>query len=209
MPKNQHGFKLPPYVSVRKELLSGDWTYVFRHRQLGELGRIVIQSRPDGRAQITCEVVGDANDPMTAERAAIFKPLGMELVDKLDKATGGNGGDKSASPPPRPAEPLKRVANKLMQCEKCDAYVALLIFADDATDRGGLEDYARLMYPKVVELNLPTWVIGPPIDDEPSPDSPADILKIWPEREAIRLLRPDEFNAIIEELATTHCSIQK
>ena len=205
MSNTRSGFKLPPDVSMRKEWLSDDCIYVFRHTQLGELGRIVIQSRPDGRAHITCEVVGDANDPMTAERAAIFKPLGMELVHQLDKAIGGTGGDKSASPPPRPAEPLKRVANKLMQCEKCGAFVALLIFADDATDCGGLEDYVRLMYPKIVELNLPTWVIGPPIDSEPSSESPADILKIWPEREALCQLRPDEFNAIIEALATTHC----
>jgi len=205
MPNTQRGFKLPPNVSVRKERLSGDWVYVFRHKQLGELGRIVVQSRPDGRAHITCEVVGDADDPMTAEREAIFKPLGMELVSQLDKATGGTGGDQSTSPPPRPVEPLKRVDSTLMQCKKCGAFVALLIFADDAIDRGGLEDYARLMYPKIVELNVPTWVIGQPIESESSDGSAADILKIWPEREAIRQLRPDEFDPIIEALITTHC----
>jgi len=210
MPNTQRGFKLPPDVSVRKERLSsGDWVYVFRHTQLGNLGRIILQGRPDGWTQVTCEVVGDANDPMTEKRAAIFKPLGIELANQLERATGGTGGDESVFPPPRPAEPLKRVASTLMQCERCDANVALLIFADDATDRGGLEDYARLMYPKVVELNVPTWVIGPPIDGEPSPDSPSDILKIWPEREALCQLRPDDFNPIIEALATTHCRIQE
>ncbi len=94
-----------------------------------------------------------------------------------------------------------------MQCEKCDAIVALLIFADDDADRGGLEDCARLMYSNVVTLNVPTWVIGPPIESEPSPESPADILKIWQEREAIRQLRPDEFNPIIKALATAHCGV--
>ncbi len=92
--------------------------------------------------------------------------------------------------------------------------MALLIFTDDAKDHGGIEDYARMMYPKVVELNVPTWVIGPPIESEPKPDSPvaldpdligADILKVWPEREEVSQLRPDEFNPIIEELTTTHC----
>lgn len=81
--------------------------------------------------------------------------------------------------------------------------MALLIFADEATGHGGLEDCARLMYPKVKEMDLPTWVIGP--TDEPSPDSPADILKIWPEREPMQRLRPDEFNPIIDELAKAHC----
>ena len=203
--KTQSGFKLPPDVSFRKERLSNGWAYVFRHTQLGNLGRIVLQGRPDGRTHVTCEVAGDEDDPMTEKRAAIFKPLGIELARRLDRATGGTGEDRWVSPPPRPAESLQRVATKLMQCETCGAIVALLIFADDATDRGGLEDYARLMYPKVVELNVPTWVIGPPIESEPSPDSPADILKICPERQAIRQLRPDEFNPIIEALATTHC----
>ena len=205
MRNTQRGFKLPPDVCMRKERLSGAWVYVFRHTQLGELGRIVLQGRPDGRTYVTCEVVGDADDPMTEKRAAIFKPLGMELTRQLDIATGGTGEEQSVSPPPRPSASPKRVATKLMQCERCGATVALLIFADDAADRGGLEDYARLMYQKVVELNVPTWVIGPPIESEPSPESLADILKIWPEREAIRQLRPDEFNPIIEALATTHC----
>jgi len=71
------------------------------------------------------------------------------------------------------------------------------------------------MYPKVVELNVPTWVIGPPIESEPTPDSPKrrrqslhllDILKIWPERQSLGQLRPDEFTPIIEVLATTHCA---
>ena len=207
MPNTQGGFRLPPDVSVRKERLSGTWIYVFRHTQLGDLGRIVFQARPDGRTHVTCEVTGDADDPMTEKRAAIFKPLGIELTRQLDMATGGTGEEQSVSPLPGPSASPKRVATKLMQCERRGANVALLIFADDATDSGGLEDYARLMYPKVVELNVPTWVIGPPIESEPSPESPADILKIWPEREAIRQLRPDEFNPIIEALATTHCRV--
>jgi hypothetical protein len=70
-----------------------------------------------------------------------------------------------------------------------------------------LEDYARLMYSKIAELNVPSWVIGPSIDMEPSPDSPADILKIWPKCEAIRQLHPYEINPIIESLATKHCHI--
>jgi len=43
---------------------------VFRHTQLGNLGRIVLQGRPDGRTHVTCEVAGDAGDPMTEKRAA-------------------------------------------------------------------------------------------------------------------------------------------
>ena len=208
MQKTHSGFQLPPDVSFRKERLASGWAYVFRHTKLGNLGRIVLQGRADGRTHATCEVAGDPEDPMTEKRAAIFKPLGIEITRQLDMATGGTSEEKRAPPPPRPPESLTRVPTKLMQCETCDAFVALLIFADDdSTDLGGLEDCARLMYPKVVELNLPTWVIGPPIDSEPTPDSPADILKIWPERQSLGQLRPDEFNPIIEALTTTHCQV--
>ncbi len=205
MRKTHNGFSLPNDVSFRKERMGSGWAYVFRHTQLGNLGRIVLSGRSDGRTHVTCEVAGDTGDPMTEKRAAIFKPLGMQIARQLDIATGGTGEDQWVDPPPRVSESPKRVATKLMQCERCEANVALLIFADDAKDRGGLEDYARMMYPKVAELNVPAWVIGPPIESEPKPDSPADILKVWPEREEVSQLRPDEFNPIIEELATTHC----
>ena len=205
MQKTQSRFKLPEDVSFKKERLESGWAYVFRHTQLGNLGRIVLFGRPDGRTHVTRDVAGDKGDPMTEKRAAIFKPLGIQLARQLDIATGGTGEDQWVDPPPRRCESPKRVATKLMQCERCGASVALLIFADYATDHGGLEDDARLMYPKVVELNVPTWVIGPPIGNEPGLESPADILRIWPQREDICQLRPDEFNPIIEELTRTHC----
>ena len=65
-----------------------------------------------------------------------------------------------------------------MPCPTCRAGVALLILAEKAADRGGLEDDARLMYPQVKEVNLPTSVVGSPVGDAPLPDRPADILKI-------------------------------
>jgi hypothetical protein len=92
-----------------------------------------------------------------------------------------------------------------MQCERCDAGVALLIFADDATDHGGLEDYARLMYQQIQATNLPTWVIGPPQGNAEPHERPSDILKVWPHREPVRRMRPDEFNPIIAALAHAHC----
>jgi hypothetical protein len=38
------------------------------------------------------------------------------------------------------------VKSQIMQCEKCDAYVALLIFVDNAWSPDRLEDYAQMMY---------------------------------------------------------------
>ena len=74
-------FSLPPGVFFTKRRMAYGWAYVFRHRTLGELGRILLQDRPDGRCQLFCEVVGDPADPLTAARAAIFQPLALALSD--------------------------------------------------------------------------------------------------------------------------------
>ena len=205
----QGGFQLPPDVSFSKERLSVGWAYVFRHQTLGYLGRIVLQGRPDGQTHVVSEVAGDPDDPMTSQRAAIFAPLSETLTRQLDIATGGTGQGREAPAPPRPSEPQHVVESKHIQCERCDALVALLIFADSATDQGGLEDYARLMHAQVKSFNVPTWVIGPPSGPEPLPERPADILKIWPERDPVQRLRPDEFNPLLDPLIQGHCGARR
>ena len=63
--KSKSGFRLPPDVSFEKQRLSDAWAYIFRHRVLGELGRILLQELDARRCHISCEVVGDPSDPMT------------------------------------------------------------------------------------------------------------------------------------------------
>ena len=49
MRKTHNGFTLPKDISFKKERMGSGWAYVFRHTQLGNLGRIVLSGRPDGR----------------------------------------------------------------------------------------------------------------------------------------------------------------
>jgi hypothetical protein len=203
--RSQGGFRLPPGVTSRKEPLANGTAYVFRHAELGLLGRLILQDMAGANCQISLELAGDPDDPMTAKRAAIFKPLGMELASRLEQQLGSAGPAQRFTPPAPPPPSHELVESKMMQCECCAARVALLIFADQATDHGGLEDYARKMYAQIRQVNLPTWVIGPPTGSDPLPERPADILKVWPEREPVRRMRPDEFNPIVEQLAQAHC----
>lgn len=201
-------FQLPPDISFQKERLAYGWAYVFRHAELGTLGRIVLQDRPDGKAHLTCELVGDQRDPMTEKRAAIFKPLAKRLVQQMNRALGQHERWEDAqwvNPPPRPPEPRHKIASTLMQCMTCRANVALLIYADEAEDQGGLEDYARLMYATIAELDVQTWVIGPPSGTGPPMRQTSDILKVWPQQEPLFQSCPDDFNPLIEKLITTHC----
>lgn len=158
---DQGAFRLPPGVSYRKERQISGWAYVFRHQELGLLGRIVLQDLEEGRCHVACEVAGDPDDPMTAKCLAIFQPLAMDVVRCLEAQTGRSGAVHWGDPPPRPSEAGEVIESKLMPCERCHAGVALLIFAPLAIDHGRLEDYARNMYAQVAQLNLPTYVIGP------------------------------------------------
>ena len=201
----QGPFQQPPGVSFEQEPHPEGAAYVFRHRELGVLGRIVLRDVAGKRCQITCEVAGHPDDPMTKRRAAIFKPLGMDLTRCLDMETGGTGQHTLAAPSSWGYEHQEVVESKLMQCERCGQNVAMLIFAPEATDQGRCEDYARKMYAQVAEVNVDTYVIGPALGDGPL-ERVADIWKIWPERESVRRLRPAEFNLIVDELVRAHCS---
>ncbi len=204
-PGRQGGFQLPPNVSVEKQRLSYGWAYVFRHGALGQLGRVVLQDKDDGRCQLSCEVMGDPADPMTAERRRIFEPLGLELARRVEAAAGPAPESAAADPPPRPAEPKELIESKLIPCGRCGTMVAMLIFAPEAPDPGRFEDCARKMYREYTRLNLPTWIIGPALGGEPPSERPADILKVWPARAPIERLRPAHFNAVLGRIAIAHC----
>jgi len=192
-------------VSFAKERLGDGWAYLFRDRTLGELGRILVQDTGDGHSRVSCEVVGDPADPMTAKRAEMFKPLGLEIANRLESRTGTVPESEAAPPPPQPPPSREVVESQVIPCDRCGAVVAMLIYAPEATNAGHFEDYARKMYPEYTRLDVPTWIIGPALGGGPLMDRPAEILKVWPTRASVERLRPAEFNPIIERLATEHC----
>lgn len=197
--------RLPPEISFDKRPLpEGGWAYDFRHRHLGALGRILLQDLPGGSGtHVSCEVAGDPADPRTAERRAIFEPLGLEITRQMGQATGSYAGTLPGTPPAAPSEPTERVEGKLTQCPRCGGFVAMLVFAPGATDAGRFEDCARLMYPEYSRRNLPTWIIGPALGS--GPEDPADILQVWPTRKPLQRLTPGQFNPRLNRLTAQHC----
>jgi hypothetical protein len=192
--RRQEGFRLPPEISFIKQSSPYGEAYVFRHQSLGDLGRLLLQEAPDGRARLTLEVAGDPADPQTSKRAAIFYPLGKELARQLETAAGPAVDAGSSDPPQRPPESKELVESRLIPCRRCGHPAAMLIDAPLATDEGRFEDYARKMYPEFSRRNLPTWIIGP-----------AAILKVWPTRSPIERWAPMEFNSMLDRLAADHC----
>jgi hypothetical protein len=182
--------RVPPEITFAKRVLpNGSWSYEFRHRTLGTLGRILLRDLLESRStHLSYEVAGDPADPMTARH-----------VEQI----AGPYPDPWPSAPPRPVEPVHGVAGELMPCRKCGAFVAMLIFAPDAAETGRFEDYARLMYSEYVRHNLPAWIIGPALG--PGPEDPADILKVWPTRRPLQRLTPRQFTPRLDQLAARHC----
>ena len=196
---------MPPGVSFRKEVLQGKQAYVFRHVELGDLGRIVVQGLPNGHCHLSSEVAGDPDDPMTAVRKEMFAPLSEQVTSAMEAMLGKGSLDESTSPS-SPRNPTEVVESKLIPCERCGNNAALLIFADDATTPGDLEDYARKMYHKYKELDVPTWIIGPPAGELAESRTPTQVMKVWPSREDIVTITADEFNAELDALLGKHCS---
>lgn len=193
-------FKLPKEITIKKSILpSGGWEYTLRHKKYGNLGRILLRG-VGTQTHIACEVAGDPGDPMTKTRHDIFKPLADKLTGEMERLMGSG---QPVPPPPRLPGQTEVIEAKLMQCIKCDADVAMLIFAED-NDIGSLEDAARIMYQKYSVLDIPTWIIGPMDGD--GPQYPADILKVWPSRAPIIRMSPEEFNPQIEKLQEGHCT---
>lgn len=72
---------LPPGITMGRELINGVSVYVVRDRQLGEIGRIVLQGTPEDQAHLSFEVAGDPDDPTTKSRMQRFQPV-CEVASK-------------------------------------------------------------------------------------------------------------------------------
>jgi hypothetical protein len=197
-------FCLPSEVTVSRDSVSDGVAYVFRHRRLGLLGRLVATDYPGQQTLLNAEVAGDESDPMIAERRAILEPLIEQLEATMATRLGQNLPPRLPATPVRVAGPTThRIPAQLLQCRRCNAAVGHLIFVEDASLT--LDDHARLMYQRIQDLRLPTWIIGPPPGPGEPTDQPAEILKVYPVREPPQRLSPEVFRALIDPLTDQHC----
>jgi hypothetical protein len=92
-------------------------------------------SRVEGETRITTEVAGDPRDLMTPRRLKVLDPICTELTHLLEGALG-KGRSSAASLPARHPRPVGQVPVEEVRCEQCGRMVALLVFAEGATDDG-------------------------------------------------------------------------
>lgn len=78
-------FSLPADVVVqRKPLSATSFEYIFRHHNLGELGRLILVSAPCGLV-VTPVMFAPIGDVRNAQRKLVFEPLAQTLTDDLKK----------------------------------------------------------------------------------------------------------------------------
>lgn len=98
----------------------------------------------------------------------------------------------------------RQVATSMQPCAHCHQDIVWLIFGDYAKDAAGLEAYARLMADVIKQKGMPTYVIAPPSDPSDL-DSPALLLKVYPEQEDPCFTTPPEWEHLIARLSDEHC----
>ncbi len=197
-------FPIPPEVSCRKETLSdGQAVYVFRHEDMGDFGRMLILPNA-GESQFVFEVIGDEDNLMLEKKKAILDPIAKDIVSQMESILGK--GKSTAKSYETPSE-NQTIEAEHITCSKCEALVALIVYAPDATTEAALEDYTSIMFSKIRELNVPTSVLGKEqdviVDNQCLAQFPS--LKIWPEREPVWFILGTEMDNILEPLVENHC----
>ena len=199
-------FSLPPDISVRRQPLDNGMVYQFRHTTLGLLGRIVLQDGADGLSQISSEVAGEPDDPMTETRAQIFEPLSQQLAATLEAAVG-KGRQTVVRQPGKKVSPAlqeERITSEQVRCPRCGEVAALLILATHTREVAEMEDCAKKMSSIYEELDVVTWIIGAPVGTLKG-DPVAPILRVWPMRHTIRYGSPKMFEAELNAILPRHC----
>ena len=80
----QTSFKLPPDVSFRKEQSGLIISFVFSHKKLGPLGRIVVKPEGTNQTRINYELMEPKGFSSTQERLEIFLPIAKELMERIE-----------------------------------------------------------------------------------------------------------------------------
>eukprot|EP01035_Chromulina_nebulosa_P021679 gene21679-28054_t len=180
---------LPPNVTCHREFQSnGKPFYLFKHAELGTLGRMFIM--PNGNeSQFMFDVMGEEDDPFIEQKKGLGK---------------GKGTVKPINLPSQ----IHTIKAEHITCKTCDALVAVIVYAEEATTAAELADHATIFYKKAKELNVPTWVLGKEMVSDivfMTYFSIFNTLKIWPEREEPRLLSEMEIDDLLFPLVEYHC----
>ncbi|MEC4678338.1 MAG: hypothetical protein VST69_06245 [Nitrospirota bacterium] len=202
-------FKLPEGIVLQRgDLADGGYAYTVTDKNLGQLGRILLQGMGDGKTHLSVEIFGDEHDPMIAKRKEILEPIGKKIMSLLREKVSEEMGDNTefVTIPSVSSEKMETVQLKMDVCEQCAMPSSLLIFAPEAKTATSFENYAAKLRQKYTSDKVPTWIIGAVAKEGPPEGPSCYVLKVWPEKGEIEAMKPNEINPLISVLGRTHCS---
>lgn len=202
--KNKRFFSLPPNISCTRTLIENNvHAFVFRHIQLGEIGKLIILPKAKG-SEFIYEVIGETDDPMTIKRQELFEPIAKNIIQTFNQLFWKHVANYSPSVATKKTTIIK---NETMLCTTCAAPVATIFIAANAYSADYLEDCARLVFAKINQLNVPAWIIGAEQQVSINGDlvGEALVLKIWPQRKPAKIVSSTELNEIFAKLMKNHC----
>jgi hypothetical protein len=200
----REGFSLPSEISSRKEILDeGVYAFVFRHNELGDLGRILVFPHPNGESQFNSEVLGDKDDPMIHKRREIFEPIANDIIERISSQMSEGTGQTV----PNPYNQRQMIPSTVFPCDKCGQIVGMMVVDQEAFTKADLETLATLMYTTAREQNIPTWVVGHEKEITLNGEKMSEslMMKIYPQKEEPKIMTSKDFDIMIDILINNHC----
>lgn len=201
--KNKQFFSLPPNVSCTRTLIENNvYAFVFRHIELGEIGKLIILPKAKG-SEFIYEVIGEPDNPTTIKRQELFEPIAKNIIQTFNQLFWKHVANYG--PYVVPKETTIKSETKL--CTTCAAPVAKIFIASNAYNANYLEDCSNLVFAQINQLNVPAWIIGEEQQVSINGDlvREALVLKIWPQRNTAKIVSLTELNEIFDKLMKNHC----
>ena len=81
---------IPEDITYEQKVYSDYYEFIFKHRDFGKLGRLVLRQLPNDYSQVSLEISGHKNSDVVNLRKKLLMPLNQQLMDILnsDNRTG-------------------------------------------------------------------------------------------------------------------------
>ena len=104
---------------------------------------------------------------------------------------------RKPAPAPPPVDD-EAIPSRVGHCPRCSAPATLVIFA------GPVEAVAEAMAGPVAALDVPAWIVAPPV----GPGAPAQVLQVHPTRRPLGQMTAVAFAALVDRVGADHCRPQ-
>lgn len=193
-------FYVPEEVRLERQMMSKHgWRYIFKHETLGELGTLMLSEKND-RLNFAIRVSGILYHPLTQEKSVVLQAVTKQMKEVLTSVLSFEENEEQDNNRPE-------IECEDIFCAHCGAIVALVISAYEVGSAYELAQCGEIFCERIMELNVPTWVIGDVEEIKMGAYTAIKLLalKIWPYRVKAKEMLSMTFDAKLDKLRQEHC----